>query len=416
MIAALKKLIGYVLRACLVLSLVIVVPVLYLLEPFVRFRFGRMYTQRFGHLAQNHDIFLRTLQRDGHPKRTVFFIAGWDPCNKQLFEMIRRAGPFIENRWAARVVHAWKPMLQKTRFWEPMYIVGDEQKLFNETQPAIAFTAEEIEFGKARLREMGIGEDDWFVCIHSRDSSYLMSHRPELAAHWKKGDHRNTAIDTYLLAANYIADQGGFVLRYGAVVEGSFPANGNPRIIDYATQYRSDFMDIFLAAYCRFFVATSSGPCGIPTMFNRPVIVTNHMPYNHTHYRTSDFIIPRTIVSKDGTRMVPFFEARDHGFHSWDSKHQLVSSIGANMHLYEWGSNTENDIRDGCADMIDSLESRNPSVEAQEIQEIYRREYLRHLKDADLGARITPSFALRYKHLIVPAPVGSAQLETGTAQ
>ena len=96
---------------------------------------------------------------------------------------------------------------------------------------------------------MGIGADDWFVCMHARDTSYLREWRPEYADAWDKVDFKNASIESYVKAAEYIAAQGGFVLRYGAVVEKPFPVTDNPRIIDYATKHRSDFMDIFLAAH-----------------------------------------------------------------------------------------------------------------------------------------------------------------------
>jgi len=389
-------------RLAIQLAGLILLPLLYLLEPFWKIRFGTMYTQRFGHLAQNHDVFLRLLQRDGHPKRTSYFAFGYDPANRQLFDMLTRTRPFYASRWMTRIMFAWRPIYRKTRFWMQLRFSGNEQRLFNETDPVIAFTPEEIAYGNGKLREMGIGADDWFVCMHARDTSYLREWRPEYADTWDKVDFKNASIESYVKAAEYIAAQGGFVLRYGAVVEKPFPVTDNPRIIDYATKHRSDFMDIFLAAHCRFFLATSSGPCGIPTMFNRPVIIGNHFPYTHTHYRADDLIVPRPVLDNETGEPVPFYEALRNGFYVWDATTQEVSSKGANMQLYRWGENSADDLRDSCADMIASLGNEPVDPAAQRVQEAYRELYLSHLSDPEMGAKIAPSYALRHRDLIVP--------------
>ena len=68
--------------------------------------------------------------------------------------------------------------------------------------------------------------------------------------------------------------RGYFVIRMGAVVNEALTTT-NPMIIDYATKARSDFMDIFLCANCRFFFGCTGGFTAVPRIFRRPVIFGN---------------------------------------------------------------------------------------------------------------------------------------------
>lgn len=380
-----------------------VLPVLYLIEPFYRIRLGTMYTQRIGHLAANADILVRRLQLESAPPRSLYLIFGWDPCNRQLFDMwLRIAVPsvrFIESRLGTRIVFAWRPILTKTRFWRDHRVAGTEYYLYNHTKPVISFTEDEERRGRVLLAEMGIGENDWFVCFHARDGAYFRKWRPELEGHWQKVDFRNVDVSRYLKAAEYVASRGGFALRFGAHVERPLPDTGIPRIIDYSTKYRSDFMDIYLCAKCRFFIGCASGPDAVPTVFNVPVLSTGHFPYNHSHYRQTDMIVPRLLTTPDGSWRVGFWEAQAAGYYvGWKE----AVARDPNMHLFNMLDVDPEDIVDGCKDMIDSLEGKQPTPEARKIQEFYAEQYLSHAVEYRYAAKIAPSFALKYRHLIVP--------------
>ena len=102
-VSTFSKILGTLYRfGARVTFVVLVLPALWLMEPFYRLRFGTMYTQRFGQLVTNAELILRTLQLDGIPKRTFYLCFGWEPANRQLMEMWKRARGypvrFIESR------------------------------------------------------------------------------------------------------------------------------------------------------------------------------------------------------------------------------------------------------------------------------------------------------------------------------
>ncbi|MAF95243.1 MAG: hypothetical protein CMM60_05770 [Rhodospirillaceae bacterium] len=404
MTGAFKKLIGAVFRFGLRCLLVFpVLPAFYLMEPFFRLRLGTMHTQRIGHLAGNTDIFFRRRQLEGRPARIMYLFFGWDPCNRQLFDMwLRLDEPgvkFVESRLGARVIFAWRPILNKTRFWMDQRITGTEYYLYNHTRPVLSFTEEEEERGRAGLAEMGIGPDDWFVCFHARDGNYFRKWRPELEEHWQKTDFRNVDITRYLKAAEYIASKGGYALRFGANVEKPLAETGNPGIIDYSTKHRSDFMDIYLCAKCRFFIGSASGPDAISAIFNVPVLSVSHFPYNHAYRLGSDIMVPRLLSTTDGKRRAGFLEAQKAGYYvGWKE----ADARDPNMHLFDMLDVDPDDIVDGCKDMIESLKGTAPPAEALALQDFYAEQYFSHAADYEYAGKIGARFAMKYRRLILP--------------
>ncbi len=408
MTGAFKKLIGAVFRFGLRCLLVFpVLPAFYLMEPFFRLRLGTMHTQRIGHLAGNTDIFFRRRQLEGRPARIMYLFFGWDPCNRQLFDMwLRLDEPgvkFVESRLGARVIFAWRPILNKTRFWMDQRITGTEYYLYNHTRPVLSFTEEEEERGRAGLAEMGIGPDDWFVCFHARDGNYFRKWRPELEEHWQKTDFRNVDITRYLKAAEYIASKGGYALRFGANVEKPLAETGNPGIIDYSTKHRSDFMDIYLAAKCRFFIGSCSGPMVIPTIFNVPIVYPGHVPWNLPCYLRDDITLPMLCSVPGNSEPVSFCEAQKAGYYvGWGE----ASSIDQNMDLYDMLEPEEDDILDACKDMINHLEGAPPPAGAAELQNLFAEQFYSHVPEYPEAGKVGARFALKYRNLIVPGESG----------
>lgn len=400
----LRKLLSIVFRFIINLPLIfILLPLLCALEPICRIRFGIMLTQRIGHLAANTDTFIRYLRRDGVPPRTHFILCGFDPANRQLMDMwkrLRQPGVSIwESKWAVRILFAWRNILQRTRFWQSLHVTHFEFELYSTTDPVLSFTEEEHVRGQAALREMGIGKDDWFVCFHARDGKYFRQWRSEMEAHWKKTDFRSVDVNIYMDAANYIAEQGGWAIRYGAVVEEPLTEQRHPRIIDYPTHYRSDFMDIYLAAHCRFFMGSCSGPDALPTIFGRRVLSVGHFPYNHAHYHCDDLMIPRLLIDPHDGRAVPFFEAREKNyFHPLPA----ASAFHPTMNDYTMLDVNPEDVVFACEDMLKQLNGSTVDAETRTIQTTYASICLSAAKDSKYASKIAPSFARKYAHLIVP--------------
>ena len=140
-------------------------------------------------------------------------------------------------------------------------------------KPFLTFTPEEEIRGKKLLREIGIPEGVPYICFHARDSAYLnVVHN---ARDWSYHDYRDANINNYIHAVEQLVCRGYYGIRMGAIVKENLTAS-NPKIIDYASNgKRTDFMDIYLGAKCRFFICGDSGLNMVPESFRLPIVYVN---------------------------------------------------------------------------------------------------------------------------------------------
>jgi hypothetical protein len=94
------------------------------------------------------------------------------------------------------------------------------------------------------LSNMGVPESGWYVCLQNREGGYNPSSESTHA-------FRNSTVQKFLPAVEYIAENGGYVIRMGESTVTPFPAVEG--IFDYArSHYKSFANDILLASNCRF--------------------------------------------------------------------------------------------------------------------------------------------------------------------
>ena len=153
--------------------------------------------------------------------------------------------------------------------------------------PLFAISAETKARGWAALRALGVPEGAWFVALHVREGTWDKR---------KPGNHgiRNAEISTYFPAIFEITRKGGWVIRIGD--PSMTPLPQLPNVIDYChSEIRSDWMDIFVLACCRFFVGTNSGPAFVPSMYGVPSVLTNWWPAGERPWQAADIFIPKML-------------------------------------------------------------------------------------------------------------------------
>jgi putative glycosyltransferase (TIGR04372 family) len=147
--------------------------------------------------------------------------------------------------------------------------------LLGKTQVHMPFLPTEDVEAKAWLSRHGWHEGEPFVCLLVRDSSFKGTKEVQ-----GQFIYRNSDITTYIMAAEWLADQGVWVLRMGKTMAKPMPTN-HPRIVDYAFHSeRSDFLDIWLFAHCDFCITTGTGPDLVSAIYHRPLLVLNFLPLN----------------------------------------------------------------------------------------------------------------------------------------
>ena len=376
-----------------------IVFILYLIKPFKTVKLLEIRSRAIGQQAGNTGLFLRRLQRESEEtKHKVLYVGiSGKPDNKQLLKMFKRKFPIIESDLLARICGDGAFLIRWTGFYQDLPFHANEFE-FDDTEPGLKFTPQEETEGRMLLNKMGIDEASWFVCFHNRDPAFPYSY---------VGDYRNCNIHNYLEAAKYITSCGGFALRMGHTVSGKLPDSNNTRIIDYASEFRTDFGDIFLSAKCKFFLGSSAGLVVVPAIFNVPIAAANFIPFGTT-WRTGDLFIPMKIWSVEERRLLSFREYIEFAgdIRGGDIREGVDSNIFAHYRIaggkYIVIENTAEEILDLAMEMNERLDGTYKTTEEdEELQQIFQS--LLHPDDFFYGtpARIGAKFLRQNKALLM---------------
>lgn len=298
------------------------------LKPVVHIRFGRYNSASLGIWAIPIELHLCEKDAGIHPRRCLDIFYHFNNmrfmlknaprpkeqvCNQQLHAMYRRKLRIAQvaatldglNRMLPRGSEAFTALSP----WAQPY---DPWGLFERFPPHVTFAEEEEQYGLAGLRDLGIEPDARFVCFNARDGAYVFENQPRMVSlygDWVLETSRNASIVNYLPAADKLTACGYYAIRMGKWVNDALQ-HDNPRVIDYATKYHSDFMDVFLSARCAFFIGQNSGMTSLPAIFRRPMALVNIMPLGEISYAAfpDTIFIPKKYYSAKQRRLLTFRE------------------------------------------------------------------------------------------------------------
>ena len=258
------------------------VAVALMVKPWIRLRVGRLRSERIGHYLMNTELTLCATE-------TQELNAGKPVCDL-YFDVEPVANEQVQRMW--RRVLSTGPRL----VLEPSYLIfralglrsfiieapAEDRDLHDalyQSAPHLSFTMSEEDLAQGLLRELLPAPDLPWVCIHQRDPSYLqvsLGNRD-----WSYHSYRDSPIEDYLPAIRELVMRDYQVVRMGKVVERALPID-HPLVVDYPHhELRSDFLDVYLASKCAFFLSTGSGIDSVATVFRRPQLLVNYpLPFH----------------------------------------------------------------------------------------------------------------------------------------
>jgi putative glycosyltransferase (TIGR04372 family) len=341
----------FLLRVVSIVAYPLVWLILLMWSQFRLVKIGFLYRERLGHLALNTDLYLRRRYLGLIPSNETHIFLVYRPANKQLVRMFSRRMTIVNSEFVAKLLSPIS--LFRSRFWIPLPFFGNEYPEFNAAPPQISFTEDEIERGRALLTKIGLGQDDWYACIFARDHKYYKAFSPNTDVTFS--DHRNADIDTYALAIREILKAGGWVIRMGSCVEKPL-AFRHPRVIDYATNWRDDFADVFITAHARFYVGTTSGASDLSVLFDVPFVGVNYVPVGCAPIGKASIYIPKRIIHAADGRQVSMREQ-----YLAFPGNQVSAAVVPERVLAERGwifrDNTAEEIRDVVVELMQRLDN-----------------------------------------------------------
>jgi putative glycosyltransferase (TIGR04372 family) len=315
-------------------------------------------------------------QHRGQYLDLFYFIESTNHVNRQWKKMWKRVLPvfpwsklaqFVEriNNWfSGHEVHKIKKFMgwlnvMPTIEEHVSYLEGRNPKVYSKynqriecilgsIQSNLSFTEAEEVRGEKEIQQLGIPLDNPFICFHSRDSAFLDDALDNFD--WKYHNFRDSSIQNYLNAAEEMTRRGCYAVRLGAKVNDKVKSI-NPKVIDYASNgMRTDFLDIYLSAKCRFIICSDTGMSHPAEVFKRPLAFVNWpIPLRVPVYIHHGLVIFKKFYLKNEKRFMTFSESINLKFGGRDTNEILAS---LNLELIE---NTPEEIRAVTIEMDERL-------------------------------------------------------------
>jgi putative glycosyltransferase (TIGR04372 family) len=278
----------------------VVLLVMKLLQPIVRFQLCIVGFHRYGHLALEPEIFLAEREiikaTNESPKR-VISVWSLGPVAKQSNKYLAskwKQELLVFPSWFVSSLHSVGSVFPVLKLNEPKLSITGSMNGLDKTAPHVSFKAKEMEEGRKRLIEIGINPDKPYVCLIVRDGGHYKSKGETESQGYELF---NFDIDTFIPAVQHLVDEGFQVIRMGSGFEKPI-SESVYGLIDYArSKFRSEFMDVYIAATCEFAVSTQTGPDAVCMLFRRPVLYVDVTSYSQFYF---------------GSKLASWFPARLH--------------------------------------------------------------------------------------------------------
>jgi putative glycosyltransferase (TIGR04372 family) len=264
------------------------------------------------------------------------------------------------------------------------YQVGTE---WDGRPPLLELSRTDEQHGRDVLEAMGMPRDAWFVCVQAREGGF--SPLDEALHH-----HRNSDVLRLVPAMEFITSQGGWCLRVGEPSATPLPVLSH--VIDYARHpAKSDRMDIFLCAACRFFLGNSSGLSIVSTVFGVPCALANMIPLSSLGFSSQDVSIPKLLRKGPDGRYLSFVEI----FNSPIANYRLAKLYEDSGLVIE-----ENSVQDILELSREMLVRTDGTAVYGELDEALQRRFHSLLRPGDYGygasSRVGASFLHEHRHLL----------------
>jgi putative glycosyltransferase (TIGR04372 family) len=182
---------------------------------------------------------------------------------------------------------------------------------------------------------------------------------------WNYHNLRDASIHNHVPTAEELTRRGYHALRMGAVVNEPLQTE-NPMVIDYATHFRTDFMDMYLGSQCRFLLTTDCGYHNVAQVFRRPIVWTNfpYLDLVHT-WLPNQIFIPKKLWHVEERRYLTFQEILNSKI-GRISRSEKMDRLGIKL--------IENTPEEICAVALEMDDRLNGTwQESEEDEELQRR-------------------------------------------
>ena len=225
---------------------------------------------------------------------------------------------------------------------------------------SVFLTESEESTGQKFLSEHGLEKYN-YLCYTVRTESYYLSRMAE-GVILKPQTHRNPSEQTYLEVAELLSSGGMPIVRMGKDLSSKLEKAKHPSVIDYASDFRNDFLDVFLMKYCKYAFVGNTGIVWLRWIFNLPNVHGEVYEISRTQIKGDLFLLQKVYLEREG-RFATFKEMLLMPGYS-EEKHQ--ERLGVRL-----VKNTVDEIKAVCDEMNARIDGT--WVSSEEDEELQRR-------------------------------------------
>ncbi|BAZ91325.1 hypothetical protein NIES932_28320 [Raphidiopsis curvata NIES-932] len=298
-----------------------------LIRPWYLIRFGNITNERIGHFAA--DAGSHYARRVLASSRTIdlYWIPKEQSCNDFFDKLVRRnftTSPLVRSLYRCNLlipfgaIHHLPSTTSASR---------DLEGILEKSPSMLPFLPSEDLAAQEWLEKQGWQKGDAFACLSVRDSAYLNNSPLHSGFDWNYHNYRDSDIATYVKAAEWLADQGVWVLRMGKIMKKPIPT-AHPRIIDYAFHpEKSDFLDIWLFAHCSLCISTGSGPDMISDIYRCPMLFVNYLPMRNLVSWSDVLHVPKHLMWRSNQQYLTWKEHLENSHYDTEQYDQAGIEI-----------------------------------------------------------------------------------------
>lgn len=299
---------------------VLAYPLIVLARPVIWIRLGTILATRIGHFGYDLAFYLAERELRGQPSRglDLFHLRGVQ-ANKYLGKLCHRYLNVVPGIAQGIGILGALPGGQRHLIEikaSHRYAYRDIDGVLDRTSRSVFLKKEEEDRGWLELLERwGVERNTPIVCVQVRSNAYLdqlMTESPAASEFRNRNSHKNADVTSFEPAMNALAEQGYTCFRMGAVRDVPLTLS-HPRVIDYANEGRSEFLDLFLASSCRFFVSTGSGIDCLADLFRKPIVFCDQATVEATNAWGPHLTIFKHQLDTSTGRKLTFDEIIDSG-------------------------------------------------------------------------------------------------------
>jgi len=278
----------------------------------IGFRFSEPISQdRIGHLIlEPLYMHLRSGEDKRFGRRFILFIPGGVTANGYALQKLPKKFVVIKNPLLCKLLSPLKlspfcGLNIRKDIWKPNQAVDvfKYTNLISSSKPFFDLPIRESQNVRNLLKNLGISENDWYICLHNREAGYTKN-----IVEKGSTDFRNGSIDEFIPTINYVASLGGTVVRVGD--SSMTPFAKMHGLVDYVhSKFKSEENDLLLSAHCRFFLTNSSGASMMAAAQGVPLVGVNIAPLGHSKFwGPNDIAVPKLYFRKNDDSPIKFSE------------------------------------------------------------------------------------------------------------